>query len=190
MARASEWLAGWTSRFRPGRAQAIARPDSLIVLGSGLFDYGFYLRHQPDVEAAGADALDHFLTYGWREGRRPNPYFDVPWYHDHYCAIGPTATNPLVHYIEGGEAEGCRPIAFFDPTWYRATYYVPKRDLALAHYLAHRRTQKVSPNADFDVAAYVARHARAIGPKGDPFEHFLKNDGGSYRETGPRPDLA
>jgi hypothetical protein len=34
----------------------------------------------PDVVAADADPVTHFCTIGWRERRRPNPYFNTDWY--------------------------------------------------------------------------------------------------------------
>jgi hypothetical protein len=35
------------------------------------FDAEWYLEHYPDVASAGMDPLEHFLRYGFKEGRRP-----------------------------------------------------------------------------------------------------------------------
>jgi glycosyltransferase involved in cell wall biosynthesis/SAM-dependent methyltransferase len=39
---------------------------------SSCFDAEWYLEHNPDVAHAGVDPLEHFLTYGSKEGRKPN----------------------------------------------------------------------------------------------------------------------
>lgn len=40
---------------------------------SALFDAGAYLDANPDVRAAGVSPLDHWVNYGWSEGRRAEP---------------------------------------------------------------------------------------------------------------------
>lgn len=50
------------------------------VARSGLFDAAWYLAENPDVAAAGAEPLEHYLAFGGREGRHPSPYFNGPAY--------------------------------------------------------------------------------------------------------------
>ncbi len=40
------------------------------------FDAAGYLARNPDVREAGHAALDHYLCWGWREGRSPNGWLD------------------------------------------------------------------------------------------------------------------
>ena len=47
------------------------------VQESGLFDAEFYRIDNPDVALSGVDPLDHYLTAGWRTGRRPCAGFDL-----------------------------------------------------------------------------------------------------------------
>jgi Rhamnan synthesis protein F/Tetratricopeptide repeat len=47
--------------------QPVVTPD-----WSGRFDANWYLEQNPDVAQVGMDPLEHFLTYGLREGRKPN----------------------------------------------------------------------------------------------------------------------
>ncbi len=56
----------------PLREARVAR----ALMRSGLFDPEWYLRANPDVVAAGADPVRHFLLHGAAEGRKPNPAFD------------------------------------------------------------------------------------------------------------------
>ena len=48
--------------------EAYAAIGEHIVNG---FDAEYYLMHNPDVAAAGIDALTHYNTVGWQEGRNP-----------------------------------------------------------------------------------------------------------------------
>ena len=41
-----------------------------------LFQAPWYLARNPDVAAAGAEPLAHYIQYGAAEGRNPNPIFD------------------------------------------------------------------------------------------------------------------
>ncbi|WP_187272505.1 hypothetical protein [Methylobacterium sp. WL9] len=70
------------------------------------FDADFYLAHNPDVAASGADPLAHYLEHGWREGREPSMGFNG----QRYLALNPDVqaanVNPLVHYLDHGLAEG------------------------------------------------------------------------------------
>ncbi|MFD0935805.1 hypothetical protein ACFQ12_11520, partial [Methylobacterium trifolii] len=154
-----------------------------LIAGSGLFDESVYLVEGPDVREAGADALEHFCRYGWREGRRPNLYFDPAWYREVYGRAGEADENPLVHYLRAGEVLGCRPVPYFDPAWYRRTYGLGPGTGALAHFLAHRRGQGVSPNPLFDPAFYLARHGAEIGANRDPFMHLIRC--GATRDLDP-----
>lgn len=160
-------------------------PDRRLIAESGLFDESFYFVEGPDVREAGADALEHFCIYGWREGRRPNLYFDPAWYRDVYFRRSEADRNPLVDYISAGEAAGRRPIASFDPAWYRGTYRLPAYVAPLRHFLEHRRSQRFSPNPLFDLAFYLARHGAEIGPNRDPFAHLIRC--GAGRDLDPSP---
>ncbi|HEY8381974.1 MAG TPA: glycosyltransferase [Microvirga sp.] len=76
---------------------------------SDLFDGAWYLRRNPDVAAAGADPLDHYLYIGGFEGRDPSPGFDSDWYLAAYPDVAAKGLNPLLHYLRRGLAEGRSP---------------------------------------------------------------------------------
>ena len=44
-----------------------------LLKRSGLFDAEWYLRNNPDVASAGMDPLRHYVEFGAKEGRAPNP---------------------------------------------------------------------------------------------------------------------
>jgi hypothetical protein len=70
------------------------------------FDAEYYLAANPDVRASGIDPLDHFLLWGWREGRNPSKTFDSAFYLSRYPDIASAGINPLQHYAWNGKAEG------------------------------------------------------------------------------------
>jgi hypothetical protein len=155
-----------------GRAEGrLPCPESDLVRGLGLIDPAALVFTMCDVVVAGADPVAHFCEAGWREGRRPNLYFETGWYRD--TADVPAGMNPLLHYVLTGECQGLRPGRHFDPAWYRRQYALAPTVSPLAHYMAHRRSQCVSPRPDFDVAAYVATHGDMLRPDRDPYAHFL-----------------
>jgi hypothetical protein len=160
-------------------------PDEALLSGSGLVDANYYFMNGSDVQEAHLDPTVHYCRYGWMEGRKPNLYFDTPWYLATNELVERLKLNPLVHYRREGEAANRRPVPYFDPGWYRVTYAVPPEQSALAHFLAHRRSQTVSPTPLFDVAWYVAQHTEEIGPNRDPFAHYLH--AATYADIDPSP---
>ena len=157
-------------------------PDLGIVATSGLIDPSYY---GTDVLAAKLDPAEHFCRHGWREGRKPNSYFDTLWYQQTNPLVARLKIDPVVHYVLEGETAGRRPVPYFDPLWYRKTYAIPPGQVALAHFLTHRHSQAFSPTPLFDVAWYVEQHAEVVGGNRDPFAHFLQ--AGTYGDIDPSP---
>ncbi|MFN3521887.1 MAG: hypothetical protein ACK4YQ_06535 [Phenylobacterium sp.] len=110
--------AAWT--FTPGKrprapgqsAEDEAREERMAAERAAVgpeFNGAYYMALNPDVAAAGADLLDHFLTFGWREGRDPNGEFSVKSYLSRYPDVAASGINPFVHYVTQGRAEGRSP---------------------------------------------------------------------------------
>ena len=103
------------------------------------FDAAFYLAHNPDVAAAHVDPYLHYLMYGAREGRDPNPYFDTQYYLSQNPDVAAAGVNPLLHYELYGWKEGRDPSALFDTR----AYLTANPDVAAAgvspllHFLAY-----------------------------------------------------
>lgn len=58
-------------RWLPGRMRAAAL--SPLVRRTGLLDEQWYVGRYGDVAASGFDPVRHFIAYGAKEGRLPNP---------------------------------------------------------------------------------------------------------------------
>ena len=132
-----------TSRFIAGLRARLPGAGRRSLTASGLFDGQRYLTAYPDVRDSGLDPLDHFMLYGWREGRDPNPLFAVRWYLSNNPDVAQAGVNPLLHYVTCGERQGRQPSPAFSPSYYAKRY----ADVAhaqgglLSHYLAHGRRE-------------------------------------------------
>ncbi|MDD2706290.1 MAG: glycoside hydrolase family 99-like domain-containing protein, partial [Acidocella sp.] len=143
-----------------------------VIRQSGLFLSPWYLLQHREAETQGQDGVEHFCTTGWREGAKPNPYFDPAWYLARYPEIATAGINPLLHYIAFGEAEGGDPSPWFHTRWYRETYHLGPKEPCLRHFLERRLTGQVSPVPVFDAAYYLENNPDVAQGHADPFEHF------------------
>ena len=73
------------------------------------FDPDYYLALNPDVAESRLDPISHFIEYGWREGRDPNPFFCTSSYLEENADVANSGINPFYHYIVAGRAEGRAP---------------------------------------------------------------------------------
>jgi glycosyltransferase involved in cell wall biosynthesis len=145
------------------------------------FDPVFYRFAYRDLSTLGDDeALAHFWTVGWLEGRNPNNWFDTSSYLEINEDVRKAGFNPLLHYVEWGQAERRlfrEPIPvrqinqrlFAEPSldWFAlvqpvfdAAYYAAQFDEPipvglnlLAHYLYRGWREQRSPNSLYRRAA-------------------------------------
>jgi hypothetical protein len=138
------------------------------------FDREWYLDRYPDVRAAEVDPLSHFLKWGAREGRDPNPLF----WSSFYLANNPDVRhggNPLAHYMRAGWREGRDPNPLFDSDWYlrenpdvAATGADP-----LLHYIRHGAAAGLDPHPLFDTDWYLEKNPDVRAAGANPLGHFL-----------------
>jgi glycosyltransferase involved in cell wall biosynthesis len=165
-----------------------ARSEIDEISASELFDAGYYRLANPDLDDPALDAIVHYHQVGWREGRRPNPYFDPTWYIENYLDVRDSAVDPLLHYIRDGEREGRRPVLYFDPVWYRTAHDVPAATLCLAHFLPRRTSGEVSPLAEFNSKWYLRNYPDVAQAGMDPLEHYLVQGFREVRDPSPQFD--
>ena len=110
-----------------------------IIKKSGLFDERYYLKSYPDVRLGDIDPIIHYIKYGAREGRNPNPYFQTSFYLEKYPDVAQSGINPLLHYILYGAKEGRWSNPEFDSGYYLlANPDVKKAGLnPLLHYIMY-----------------------------------------------------
>ena len=71
-----------------------------------VFDTKFYRQRYPEVAANDDDALSHYITSGWREGRWPNAEFDSAFYLTENPDVLKDGLNPFAHFLVRGAYEG------------------------------------------------------------------------------------
>ena len=143
-----------------------------VVRSSGLFMPAWYLGRHRELAGRGGDGVEHFCSLGWREGARPNPYFDTVWYLGQNPEVATAGVNPLLHYIAFGEAEGLNPSPWFHTSWYREAQKLGPKDACLKHFLERRTSGEVNPVPGFDAAFYLEQNPDVAASGIDPFEHF------------------
>lgn len=151
------------------------------------FDSGFYLGIYRDVRESGVNALDHYLRYGWREGRKPREDFDTAFYLAQNEDVRQSGINPFYHYLVSGQAQGRsaergrddferRTIAaHFDPDYYLKTYDDVRRAGVdpLDHFILMGWREKRNPTGDFDTAFYLSTNADVRSADINPLYHYV-----------------
>ncbi|MFM0212256.1 glycosyltransferase family 61 protein [Paraburkholderia sediminicola] len=95
-----------------------------------LIDKDYYLKRYPDVATAKLDPVEHYVIYGFREGRSPNRWlasckdgvtlvlrsiirrliaFDADYYLMQYPDVASAGLDPVTHYMRNGFWEGRSP---------------------------------------------------------------------------------
>lgn len=94
-----------------------------------MFDASSYLSANPDLRGTpwSLRPYEHFLLYGFSEGRDPNLFFDVDWYLDRNPDVAAGIRQGLIgsaieHYSRYGWREGRDPSAAFDISAYQDRY--------------------------------------------------------------------
>lgn len=82
-----------------------------IVRHSPFFDEQWYLEQYPDVRASGMTAAEHYVKFGWKEGRNPGPDFDTNDYLREYPDVKKSNMNPIYHYALFGKNENRKTFA-------------------------------------------------------------------------------
>jgi glycosyltransferase involved in cell wall biosynthesis len=120
--------------------------DYFLIRRSGLFDNEWYLNQNPDLYTTTVDLMEHFVVYGSKEGRNPNPGFDMHYYCKHNPDVQEAGVNPLLHYARYGWKEGRNPSNSFDTKCYLETYPDLKKGCInpLFHYLKNNYNRNES----------------------------------------------
>ena len=80
--------------------------DYKLIAKSKYFDKLWYLKTYPDVKREKIDPIEHYMKFGWKEGRNPGPKFSTQNYLDLNADVKKANINPLVHYERHGKKEG------------------------------------------------------------------------------------
>ena len=170
-----------------GRIRYLRNADYRLIERSGLFDRAWYLSQYPDIGAAGADPLVHYLESGWQELRDPNPLFSTSFYIGQYKDVRAAKVNPLLHYVQTGSGEGRDPHPVFHGRYYMEQVGTASLtgETPLAHFLQNGHKAEADPNPLFD-SRYYLRHNPDVAAAGlNPLVHYQTAGGHEMRDPGP-----
>ena len=107
---------------------------------SALFMQEWYEAINTDLQGINISGLEHYVLYGEKEGRQPNPFFNPTWYKMQYGVVADE--SPLHHYLTIGYLEGNDPLPNFNSKSYLSEYSLQDIEVsALEHYLSVGRNQ-------------------------------------------------
>ena len=127
-----------------------------------IFSPRWYLDTNGDVATSGMDPFEHFISFGFSEGRKVTPLFDE----DFYCqrADVPDGQAPLIHYLLVGGAQGFDPHPLMNNMWYRKfTAEVKKDQTILEHYCTYATHRSINPHPLFSASYY--NNQRQVDPE-------------------------
>lgn len=76
-----------------------AAPTQLEDLAKQHFDPAYYRAQYPDVAGSGIDPFDHFMSFGYLEGRQPNAWFSPAKYLANIPHADRKKINAFLHYL-------------------------------------------------------------------------------------------
>ena len=88
------------------RGERAALANIELVRNSEFFDADWYLKNNPDVEAAGMDPARHYALHGVASNRNPSLSFVNEEYFALHNDVRAAKMNPLIHYEKYGKREG------------------------------------------------------------------------------------
>ena len=91
---------------RKPTADSLSADEYCLISKSKYFDEKWYLKTYPDVKQSGQNPVEHYVRYGWKEGRNPGADFNTNVYLEINADVKQAGMNPLLHYEKYGRKEG------------------------------------------------------------------------------------
>jgi GT2 family glycosyltransferase/glycosyltransferase involved in cell wall biosynthesis len=153
----------------------IFRPFFIRLLNqTGLFNVDWYTSQYPDVPQSKIEPQLHYLLFGDREGRLPNPIFEPFYYRAQYDGLN-WHQNSLLHYFHQGWLLRLSPGSYFDISF----YLLQNKDVSfslkepLLHYFRYGGLEGRSPNPKFDGLFYLKTYKECREMNITPLEHYI-----------------
>lgn len=153
-----------------------------IIKESNLLDEVYYSKTYPDVD--GLNPIEHYIKYGWKEGRNPSSNFETTFYLENNKDVKDANINPLVHYVLYGQKEGrvsnklykiISESDFFDRNYYIEAYANIDVTNPIKYYIEEGWKNGEIPNRYLDINAYrIANHDLQHLNDLQIFTHFIQ----------------
>ncbi len=147
----------------------------MLPIVKDIFSPDWYLSQNPDVQYFPGDPSEHYITYGWREGRSAHPLFDTQWYYTQVHDLPAQGLEPLTHYVQTGWREMRTPHPIFNPAW----YLLENPDIIAAdidpwlHYLQKGWREGRTLHPLFDTQWYLSENPDVAEAEIEPIAHYL-----------------
>jgi len=160
---------------------------------SKYFNKKWYLKTNPDIAMAKVDPVEHYLHFGWKEGRNPCKNFNTMEYLTKYPDLVTQNINPLLHYERNApekmffgipnpktsiaiydDYQQIKKSKYFDEDWYLKTY----PDIATAnvdpviHYLQFGWKEGRNPSKEFNTTVYLEKYPDLRASNINPLLHY------------------
>lgn len=154
-----------------------------LVAASSCFDTDWYYEQNPDVKAAGIDAIRHYCNIGWKEGRNPSPDFNTRAYLLKHPELQLAEINPLVYYLVVEKKISSKykvsvntKNSYFDASWYAKQYpdYINESSSPYRHYLKYGWKKGYNPSKKFDTVFYLNMYPDVAKTGNNPLLHFVR----------------
>lgn len=87
------------------KTKDISNRDVESILETKYFDSDWYMKKYADVANSKMLPIEHYMKYGWKEGRKPSEEFDGELYYNKNPDVKNSGLNPLYHYVKFGIEE-------------------------------------------------------------------------------------
>jgi len=130
---------------------------------AGEFDSEFYRNQYPNIDSNGLCPLEHFILFGWKEGRDPCAWFSTNDYIQTHLDIKNEGINPFIHFLRHGRYENRH---------YISSKLVDINDIDSAKQID---IQKVTDaiEKDFDSKFYLRNYGDIRDGGIDPLMHYV-----------------
>lgn len=199
-----------------GKSNQLASADRFIesdiekIKFFGVFDEQYYLSLYPDVAASKMDPVEHYVRYGYAEGRSPSPIFDPEAYIAANPELADMEENHFIHFCRrqkemsetdslhepvflkeslGADWEAVKETGLFDETHYKSQFEELEETDPLRHYLDEGRSSKNSPNSWFDANYYIENNKDVKASGFHPFVHFCQHGVHELRDPSKKIDM-
>lgn len=164
-----------------------------LIRNSPLFDADWYRERNPDVDASGLDAAEHFLIVGGRIGRDPSPLFNTADYLSNNEEVARSGQNPLLHFLinsEGGLSVDEEQVQASSFTHGQQLPYRPHMQQLVNRFRTRIAEERNSADYEqieklIDLPFYLQRYPDLVRANINPVAHYLAHGRKERRQLWP-----
>lgn len=169
-----------------------------LIKKYNFFNENYYFKKNPDIKKSKTNPLLHYMFFGYKENKNPNPKFNSKYYITKYNNVCLSSFNPLVHYVLFGQYENkkiskkFRYIDLdestvndyyeiisnsneFNKEWYLNNYPEVKKFPIdpILHYIIIGIKKNYNPNPEFSSKGYIKLNFQGLNEYINPFVHYI-----------------